>query len=194
MNNPEPCVINDGKTTPYFKLERGTRKGDPISAYLFSIALEVVFSLIKANPNIKGLQFFSHAFLYSTYADDTSFFLRNEKSANEAIKTLNKFSHFSGLNINNAKCEIAVIGVKKGVKMAVCQIDCIDLTEDVIEILGIYFSYIKNLEQEKCFLSHTVKIQNILKLRKQRNLTIKGRIVVFKLLAVSKLIHLALVT
>ena len=34
-----------GKTTPYFKLERGTRKGDPISAYLFILALEVVFFL-----------------------------------------------------------------------------------------------------------------------------------------------------
>ena len=60
-----------GKTTPYFKLERGTRKGDPISAYVFILALEVVFSLIKANPDIKGLQFFSHTFLYSAYADDT---------------------------------------------------------------------------------------------------------------------------
>ena len=57
MKNPELCVINGGKTTPYFKLERGTRQGDPISAYLFIIALEVVFSLIKANPNIEGLQF-----------------------------------------------------------------------------------------------------------------------------------------
>ena len=78
MKNPESCVINGGKTTPYFKLERGTRKGDPISAYLFIIALEVVFSLIKANPNIEGLQFFSHTFLSSAYVDDT-FFLRNEK-------------------------------------------------------------------------------------------------------------------
>ena len=35
MKNPELCVINGGKTTLYFKLERGTRKGDPISVYLF---------------------------------------------------------------------------------------------------------------------------------------------------------------
>ena len=45
MKNPESCIINGGKTTPYFKLERGTRKGDPISAYLFILALEVVFFL-----------------------------------------------------------------------------------------------------------------------------------------------------
>ena len=75
LKNPESCVINGGK------LERGTRQGDPILTYLFIIALEVVFSLIKTNPDIEGLQFFSYTFLYSAYADDTTFFLRNEKSA-----------------------------------------------------------------------------------------------------------------
>ena len=32
MKNPELCVINGSKTTPYFKFERGTRQGDLISA------------------------------------------------------------------------------------------------------------------------------------------------------------------
>ena len=68
--NSESCVINNGKATPCFKLERGTRQADPISTYLFVLALEVVFYLIKANPDIKDLQFFSHTFLYSAYADD----------------------------------------------------------------------------------------------------------------------------
>ena len=31
----ESRVLNGGKTTRYFKLERGTRQGNPISAYLF---------------------------------------------------------------------------------------------------------------------------------------------------------------
>ena len=61
---PEFNVINDGKRTPYFKLDRETRQRDLILAYYFIIVLEVVFSLINANPDIKGLQFFSHIFLY----------------------------------------------------------------------------------------------------------------------------------
>ena len=78
--------------------------------------------------------------------------------------------------------------------MALCGMECVDLTDDVIKILGIYFSYNKKLKQEKNILNHTVKIQNIIKLWKLRKLTIEGKIVVFKSLAISKLIHLALVT
>ena len=112
MKSPESCVINLGKTTSYFKLERGNRQREPILAYLFIIALEVFFSLIKANLNIEGQQLLSHAFLYSAYTNDL-YLIRNEKSTTEVIKTFDKFSLFSGLNINNAKCEIAGIGVLK---------------------------------------------------------------------------------
>ena len=49
------------------------------------------------------------------------------------------------------------------------------LTDDLIKILGIYFSYNKKLEQEKNFSNHAVKIQKILKLWKLRNLTIERK-------------------
>ena len=57
LNNQESCVINRGKTAKYFKLERGTRQGDPISVYLFIIVLEV----------IKGFEIFQKKFIFTAY-------------------------------------------------------------------------------------------------------------------------------
>ena len=46
LTNQESCVMNGGNSTGYFKLERGARQGDPISAYLFILVIEVFFQMI----------------------------------------------------------------------------------------------------------------------------------------------------
>ena len=51
--------INDLTATIYFELERGTKQGDPISAYLFILVLE-----IKENKNIKGINIFLYIYSY----------------------------------------------------------------------------------------------------------------------------------
>ena len=75
----ESCVINGGSATKYFKLQKGARQGDPISASLFILCLEIVFILIKANKRVKGINIFKHTYLYSAYTDDTTFFLKRQK-------------------------------------------------------------------------------------------------------------------
>ena len=62
LNNQESCIINRGKTTKYFKLERGAPQGDPISTYLFILVLEIFFIFVKNNPKVKGLNIFKHEF------------------------------------------------------------------------------------------------------------------------------------
>ena len=86
IRNQESCIINGGTTTNYFKLERGTRQGNPISAYLFILALEIASLFIMQNENINGLNIFENTFLYTAYADDTTFFLKGEKSVTELMR------------------------------------------------------------------------------------------------------------
>ena len=37
FKNSESCIMNNGTSTGYFRLERGTRLGDPLSPYLFRL-------------------------------------------------------------------------------------------------------------------------------------------------------------
>ena len=149
LKNQEFCVINGGTATNFVKLERGTRQGDPISAYLFILVLEIVFLMIKNNDRVKGLELFNHTFLYTAYADDTTFFLKNKGSVLEVVKTFQMFSEYSGLRLNTKKCEIAGLGVLKGGETALCVMVCIDLTKETIKILGIHYSYNKLIQVEK---------------------------------------------
>ena len=84
------------------------------------------------------------------------------------------------------KSEIAVMGALNRVKVVACGLRCIDLNNDTLKILGTHFSYNEKLKEEKNFYKTVTDIQRVLKIWKKRNLTLEGKIVIFKIIAISK--------
>ena len=82
--------------------------------------------------------------------DDTTFFLSNQNSVTEFIQIFEHFSIFSGWKRNKSKCEIAGIGVLKGVQIALCVMECVNLKTNTIKILEMHFSYNERLENDHC--------------------------------------------
>ena len=140
LNDQQSFVINGGFATQYFILKKGAHERDPISAYLVIISLEVLFTLIKSKDSINGIDLFDCYFLFTVYADESTFFLKGTASVKILVDTFKVFSCFSELKPNINKCEIANLGIFKGVQEAAFGLQNIDLTSDTIRILGIHFS------------------------------------------------------
>ena len=78
-NGITSCVLNNGVSTPYFELERGVRPGDPLSAYLFIIAAEILAVTIPSREDIRGIMIGQEEFKLVQYADDLTLFVPNIK-------------------------------------------------------------------------------------------------------------------
>ena len=132
--------------------------------------------------------------MYTAFADDSTFFLNDLLSVKNLIDTFKVFSLFSGLKANFSKCEIAGLGSLKGVLEAVCGLKSINLTTDTIKILGVHFSKNNTLKVQNNFLDTVKSIQQVLRFWNSRMLSLEGRIIIFKTLAISKIVYLAFLT
>ena len=134
-------VVQCGFLSKPIHINRGCRQGDPISAYLFLIGVEILARLIQLHPNITGLKIKNIEFKLIQFADDTTLILDgSQHSLQSAINTLEIYGNLSGLKINKEKTKVIGIGRKKHSK------DKINVTTDLdwgctdFTLLGIEFS------------------------------------------------------
>ena len=55
--NQESCVMNNGHSSGYFKIDPGSRQGGPISAFLFILVLEIFLFKLKVIIKLKVSRF-----------------------------------------------------------------------------------------------------------------------------------------
>ena len=90
-NNVSSCVINNGLFSEQFKLERGVRQGDPLSPYLFVVAIEILGISLRSNEHIEGIKIDTDEIKTLLYADDMTATLANTSSVEILMQTLNNF-------------------------------------------------------------------------------------------------------
>lgn len=185
--NVESCIINNGTTSKYFKLQRGVRQGDPLSAYLFILCMEIFSSSIMNNKNVAGITINNHEYKIVQYADDLTAVLKDEKSVNAFITELDKFKDISGLHINVSKTSAILLGNAPQFKLP----NNMQWKLKPTKVLGIYIGTdvleCANLTIQECIR----KMKTTINIWKQRQLTLTGKVLIIKTLIISQLIHIA---
>ncbi len=92
-------------SSEYFNLSRGIRQGDPLSPYLFLLAVESLAIAVRENVEIKGIAIERQETKFLQYADDTTAVLSDIESAHKLFHFLDKFRKLSGLKVNSSKTE-----------------------------------------------------------------------------------------
>ena len=145
--NIQSCVINNGLASDYFTLERGVRQGDPLSPYLFLLAIETLAISIRQNPEIEGIKIVKNESKLLQYADDTTAVLSNLNSANALFQQMNLFKNLCGLEANSSKPEGMWIGSlkKKNEEKPLGT----NWPNEPIKALGVSFTYDQTLLYDK---------------------------------------------
>ena len=185
--NIESCVTNNGYASSFFKLQRGIRQGCPLSALLFVLVVETLAVKIRNSPDVVGFTIGQYTVKISQLADDTTLILKDEAALQNALYIIDSFKPYAGLSLNKEKTEAMWIGAAKMKKDKPCGLNW---TSKPVKALGIWFSTDLSLMYRLNFEERLKKLQIVLNIWSQRDLSLKGKITVIKTLALSQMLYL----
>ena len=192
--NMNSTINVNGWFTPYIKICRGARQGDPIAPYLFILCAELLGNAIHNDNNINGIKISSMNVKISQFADDTLLYLDGRDcSLQNVLKVLGEFSDLSGLRVNYDKSTGFQIGQTCKTTTQILE-KSIQWSSGPITTLGVKIP-LSRLESiiDINYIPKIKDMDTLLKIWARRNLSMLGRATVVKSLAMSKLQYLATV-
>ena len=185
-------ILLNGFLGEKINIYRGIRQGDPVSGFLFNIAVEILARQIKNSNRLTGIRLNTNTEVrISQYADDTILFLDgSERSLNGATEELAKFSSESGLKLNWEKTSGLFIGSQNSPDYSSNELIKKIKWVDEIKILGIYFTRNVTNITDNNLEKKLSTLENEIAQWKRRYITPIGKITVIKSLLLSKLVHI----
>ena len=170
-----------------FQLERGVRQGDPLSPYLFLIAIEIMAISIRTNENIEGIKIGEDETRSLLCADDMTATLTNISSVEKVIQILNDFEKCSSLKMNLSKTKVMWIGKNKSSLEPPLGLEwCTG-----VETLGVYFSCDQEQVTKQNFQDRLNEVQKTINLWKLRGLSLFGKVTITKSFLIRKLLYVS---
>ena len=187
-------INHAGNLLKLIDLGRGARQGDPIASILFVLAIEILLITIRNNESIEPYTFliqFNQTLEHkvAAYADDVNLTMpRKESTIREVLSTLKQFEKLSGLKVNQDKTQVLRIGKDAESDPVLCP-DLGLRWVTKLKVLGINLMASPG-KMESNFDDKIEEIDKLLNSWTFRNMTVYGRIMVVKTLALSKITHL----
>ena len=186
-------IIQNGHASDIIKLFRGCRQGDPISPYIFVLAVELLGTAFREHKNIKGYRIKDREHRISQFADDTTLFISySEMNLRLCMDILGEFHRISGLKINVDKTKVVKFGKGRDSSDILCQ-DLNLIWTNKFTSLGINYDVMSlNNITESNIEPRLIEIEKLTRIWQNRNLTLIGKITLIKSLLISKFIHILL--
>ncbi len=169
-------------TSSRFDIKRCICQGCPISPYLFLLAAQLLADHVKQS-NLTGISIAGREVIISQLADDTTLFLKNSDQVAVALGVIDAFSKISGLHLNISKYEL--LSIMDCTISSICNI----LVKEKVVYLGIVIT--KN-ESTRCNDNFIPIVEKPRKKLNQRNISLKGRVLLTKAEGLSRLTYAAL--
>ena len=180
-------LVNDFLSNPIL-LERGVRQGDALSPMLYILCVEVLACKIRASPDVKGFLLPGAGgleFRVCQYADDTTAFVKDERSLHALFNIIGDFERGSGAKLNKTKTEALWLGAWK------------DRPDEPLgfswfkkaKILGIVFGSV-NVDRDN-WEPRLSKLDQCVSRWKNRSLSLIGKVLILNILCFLKLLFVS---
>ena len=180
-------LVNDFLSNP-ISLERGVRQGDALSPMLYVLCVEVLACKIRASPDVRGFLLPGASgleFRVCQYADDTTAFVKDERSLHALFNIIADFERGSGAKLNRAKTEALWLGAWKDRPDEPLGLSWVKKTK----ILGIVFGSV-NVECDN-WEPRLSKLDQCVSRWKNRSLSFIGKVLILNILGLSKLLFVS---
>ena len=188
--NQKVDIILNGALAGKYQIKNGVKQGDALSCVLFILGVEPLLKNINDDPDIKHLRIKNTNIPRAiAYADDISCLIKAEQASLQKV-----FDHYdvltslSGLKLNAEKTEIIDSGGSKTYEVTYGNNRILLSTCDKIKVNGLILSYDLEEARKLNIAKMMSAVTSQLRGWSNRNLSILGKIQIFKTFGLSQIL------